>query len=591
MSKYNGLPLPYPDELLYGVITRYHMRTCNSSPKWTLRELFGTANVIPTFDLPSHLDVLARGSQVTEISSDGWIEKHTLYPYYTPFLPKERRDRLRQMMKSNDGSGIHVLVGIATSSVDRNGALHFCPSCFEEDIRLFGEPYWHRIHQTPGVLVCPKHNDVLHRITYPVSDRHGLTVLPIARHLFQSEPVLLNLSDRLQLRLHEIARDTQCLLTQGCLLDLYDIRDSLLHKLSEQSWLTPSHRIRQRELEEQFTTFYGKELLEMLGCNIYGNEYCWLAVATRRARRSIHPLKQLLLIRFLLGSFKHFLEQRNKIYSPFGEAPWPCLNKAADHYRESFIQNAKTTRCSDTGRPVGTFTCTCGFSYSRRGPDQTAEDRYRIGRIKAFGPVWKRQLGVYMDKSLSYRAAAEKLGVDTNTIIKYARLNSPDETLCHEDVQTTSLINKTKDRKVKNSARKIRVDWEKRDLQLSWQVEEACQKLLEHQQLKPIRITIASVGKQIGKLSLLEKHKDRLPITMTILSRYLETIEQFQLRRIQWAAEQMHNEFPIKRWKLIKKAGIRTGYSPAVSAALDHYSGYGMDKLSSADEVMTQWLQ
>lgn len=38
--------------------------------------------------------------------------------------------------------------------------LHFrvCPFCVRVDREQFGEPYWHRIHQVPGVLACPHHS-------------------------------------------------------------------------------------------------------------------------------------------------------------------------------------------------------------------------------------------------------------------------------------------------------------------------------------------------------------------------------------------------------------------------------------------------
>lgn len=591
MYEYGGLPLPYPDELLYSVITRYHLRINNSSPKWTLREVYGTSNVIPTLDLPSHLDNLSQRSQATRVSSDQWIDDHTLYSYYAPFLPSERRKRLRRMMRSNDGSGIHMMVGITASSIDRNGELRFCHSCYDEDIMKFGEPYWHRTHQAAGVMVCPIHNLLLHKITHPVSDRHGLTVLPIAKHLFQSEPILMNLPDRILIRLQEIAQDAQLLVDSGSALDLYDSRETLLHKLSERGMLTPAKRIRQRELEEQFTVYYGKELLELLGCMTYGNDYRWLAIATRKARRAVHPLRQLLLIRFLCGYLERFLEQEDISFSPFGEGPWPCLNKAADHYQTLLIKHVRISRCTDTGRPVGTFTCSCGFSYSRRGPDKKLEDRHRIGRIKAFGPVWMNRLAVYMEAGLSYRAAAKKLGVDTNTVIKYARHEPENEIIRHEIILPSPQTFKTKAPRSKMKAQHIRVDWEKRDLELSWTVEEACKKILDNHRMKPTRITIASIGKRIGKLAMLERHRDKLPVTMTILVSYIESVDQFQIRRIKWAAKQMHGElFPIKRWKLIRKAGIRPGYSNTVSEALDYYSGHGLHNLSFADEVMTQWL-
>jgi hypothetical protein len=495
------------------------------------------------------------------------------------------------MMKSKDGAGIHTLTGITASSVDRSSDLKFCPICYEEDITKYGEPYWHRTLQATGVIICPNHGAVLHRIVDPIADRHGLTVLPIARCLFQSEQVLVDLPEKTLLRLQEIALDVQLLLGMKQSHELYDLRESLLYKLSEQGWLTPAKRIRQRELAEQFTIYYGKELLEMLGCMTYGNDYSWLTVATRKARRAVHPIRQLLLIRFLFGSFKLFLKQRNTRYSPFGEGPWPCLSKAADHYIESTIERIQITRCTDTGDPVGTFTCRCGFSYSRRGPDQTLQDRLRIGRIKAFGPVWMNQLKVHLQNGLSYRATAEKLGVDPNTVIKYA---------LHDQVEQGLGCDKTlpvlKSKKAKPSGKKsatgyIRVDWEKRDLEISWEVEAACKRLLEDNPSKPVRITVASIGKRIGKLALLEKHKERLPVTTAILTNYLESVDQFQIRRVQWAAKQMQDEFPIKRWKLIRKAGLKPGYSRSVSEALDYYSGQGLHTLSITGEVTSQWLQ
>lgn len=591
MSEYSCLPLPYPDELLYSVVTRHHLRMSNTSPKWTLREVFGTENVIPTVDLPSHIEDLSERSQLLGISSDQWIDEHTLFAFYAPFLPSERCRRLRQMMKSKDGAGIHTLTGITASTVDRTSELKFCPICYEEDITSYGEPYWHRTLQATGVMTCPKHGVVLHRMVDSVADRHGLTVLPIARSLFQSEPVLMNPSEKVLLRLHEIALDVQLLIGMGQSYELYDLRESLLYKLSEQGWLTPATRIRQRELAEQFTVYYGKELLEVLGCMIIGNDYSWLTVATRKARRAVHPLRQLLLIRFLFGSFKLFLEQRNIRYFPFGEGPWPCLSRAADHYKELAIERVQITRCTDTGKPVGTFTCRCGFSYSRRGPDQTLQDRLRIGRIKAFGPVWMNQLKVHLQNGLSYRATARKLGVDTNTVIKYALHDQLERGLDYSKTPAGLESKKAKLSGKKSATGYIRVDWDTRDLEISWEVELACKRLLEDSQTKPVRITVASIGKRTGRLSLLEKHKDRLPVTTAILTDYLETVDQFQIRRVQWAATQLKDEFPIKRWKLIRKAGLRPGYSRTVSETLDYYSGQGLHTLSITGEVRSQWHQ
>ncbi|MGG3882417.1 TnsD family Tn7-like transposition protein [Brevibacillus panacihumi] len=572
MIRGDVLPIPYPDELLYSVIARYHLRTNNESPKWTFKEIYGTENVIPTIDLPSHLEAVARRSELQGMSADDWIDRHTFFPYYAPFLPKERANHLRTFMKSSDGSGIHALVGITASTIDRTNRLRFCPSCYEQDTQRYGEPYWHRIHQFPGVYLCHVHQRILHEITAPLSDRHGLTVLPISRHMFRSATIIESLPDKFIDRLLGIAVDIQMLVQLDELPALYDLRQKILPRLAEQGYVTAGEHIRQQKLEEQLVRFYSPELLELLESNLTDRDYSWLALSTRKVRWAIHPLRKQLLIRYLYGSFGDFLNCAKDNDGPFGIGPWPCLNKAAEHYEELVVMQCNITRCSDTGRPVGTFICSCGFSYSRRGPDCSEEDKFHRGRIKSFGSVWAGKLAQCIQEGLSYRAVAKILGVDTNTVIKYAHTNLVEPAIQPPKMKSNkarSALPST----VSRNAPKKRVDWEKRDLELSWEVESACKSILADLNSKPVRISVALIGNRIDKLSWLEKHGDKLPVTMSILANYLETVSQFQKRRVRWAAKEMAGEWPVKRWKLEKLAGLRPNYSQEVSDEIDRCIG------------------
>lgn len=585
------LPIPYPDELLYSVIARYHLRTNNESPKWTFREIYGTENVIPTIDLPSHLEAVARRSELQGMSADDWIDRHTFFPYYAPFLPKERANRLRTLMKSSDGSGIHALVGITASTIDRTNRLRFCPSCYEQDIQRYGEPYWHRIHQLPGVYLCHVHQRILHEITAPLSDRHGLTVLPISRHMFRSEPIIESLPDKFIDHLFGIAVDIQMLVQLDEPPALYDLRQKILPRLAEQGYVTAGEHIRQQKLEEQLIRFYSPELLELLESNLTDRDYSWLALSTRKVRWAIHPLRQLLLIRYLYGSFGVFLNCSKDNRGPFGIGPWPCLNKAAEHYEKPVVTQCNITRCSNTGRPVGTFMCSCGFTYSRRGPDQLEKDKYYRGRIKSFGPVWIGKLEQCIQEGLSYRAVAKILGVDTNTVIKYAHTDIV-ETVKQSHERRSQKARRNLSSPVSRDAPKIRVDWEKRDLELSWKVESACKSILSDLNSKPIRISVALIGKRIGKLSWLEKHGDKLPVTMRTMSNYLESVTQFQKRRVRWAAEQLTGEWPLKRWKIEKLAGLRPDFSQEVSDEIDRCIGQSRFMYTVIySEGTSSWLQ
>lgn len=60
-------------------------------------------------------------------------------------------------------------------------AYRFCPDCIREDIRVFGFPFWHRLHHQ-YVKVCAKHNVILQKHCPFCSkgfyfDNHGLEVM------------------------------------------------------------------------------------------------------------------------------------------------------------------------------------------------------------------------------------------------------------------------------------------------------------------------------------------------------------------------------------------------------------------------------
>jgi hypothetical protein len=73
-------------------------------------------------------------------------------------------------------------------------------------------------------------------------------------------------------------------------------------------------------------------------------------------------------------------------------------------------------------RPLATFACACGFVYSRVGPDRTAADRCRVGRIRSYGPVWEAKLReLWRDPDLTITAIARHMGSNFTTIKRQAR--------------------------------------------------------------------------------------------------------------------------------------------------------------------------
>lgn len=567
-------PTPYPDEILYSTFARYHMRSANSSIKDTLDDLFGKKTVISTIDLPSHLYSLCNriSSSNSSITPEKLLEKHTLYPFYSPFLPASRAQQLKEMMIADNGQSIHMMTGIISGAICTKHSLYYCPSCFTEDLKQYGEPYFHRIHQVPGVFVCPKHNAWLHPFKEKASfNKHEFIALP----LNLNDPLKyeeINISQKTRNLLFQIAKDIEFLLEHGIGENLYEAKTMYLSQLTKQGFVTVGKRIKQEFLHEQLHLFYGNELLSLLECSIEGR-YNWLTFIVRKAKKAIHPLRHVLMMRFLFGTVQDF-KLEDTYSNPFGHGPWPCLNKAVEHFGEMVINQVYISRCYNTKRPVGTFCCSCGFIYSRTGPDQSETDTYKIGRIKAFGSQWYEKLKEICQKNISYRAIARALNVDVNTVIKYLKLIEAErlqdqiekERNLYVRLQRTETVNEperiTKQRKISST---VRVDWKERDLVLSKLVEQECQRILHNQDEKPVQITPTRIGKILEKEAWFQHYKNKLPLTMEKLNLYKETMEEFQVRRVRWVIKQLKLQSKaLRKWEIERLAGLRKNYSSLV---------------------------
>jgi len=64
-------------------------------------------------------------------------------------------------MKSENGEHIPSLAGKGSKRRIDQSYFQYCQSCFDEMMENDGETYWLRIHQTPGVFVCPTHEVLL----------------------------------------------------------------------------------------------------------------------------------------------------------------------------------------------------------------------------------------------------------------------------------------------------------------------------------------------------------------------------------------------------------------------------------------------
>jgi hypothetical protein len=609
-------PVPYEDEVLYSVLARYHVRSGNTSYKATMQDLFSSISVTAVMDLPSNIQNLVNNMPLNSRYTEEYlIKNHTLFPFYSAFLPPERAEKVLESMKGENGGSVYSRTGIMASSVTLNQYFKFCPVCAKEDKLQYGELYWHRVHQIPGVLICPKHHVPLYDSQVPVRGYNKHEYKAAGEENCVKPDIVINYSDDVFEKLNRLAEDVQVLLNSDFeKRDIEWYKEQYLAKMIEMGFATSNGKVHQKEFIKEFIDYYGEVFLDIVQSGVDAdNDSNWLMDMVRKKNKTAHPIRHLLLSRFL-GISLHDLFYKKMEYKPFGDGPWPCLNAAADHYLKPVVCDLKVSHSTDLKCPVGTFSCTCGFVYTRSGPDESEDARYRFGRIKAFGTVWEEKLKELVNQKLSLRETARLLGVDPNTVKKYARklglttywekrsetyreCNNNRNNASSMDLQRSYCRQKWKelrmqypemgktelreidkalfswlyrndrewlnqnspDKKVTNAINS-RIDWGQRDNEIFSQVKEIVDKILNSDG-KPERITISLIGSKLGIRGLLEKHLDKLPKTKAYLDSIKETNHDFRLRRFRWAVRELEKEGEeLQLWKIMRKAGIREEY-------------------------------
>ncbi len=589
---------PYIDELIYSAIARYHFYTGNIDFKDTLEELFGKRSIIPSLEIGSNFQMLAKNLG-RHYTAGKILRKNTIFPYYEPFLPLDRKQEIINDIYIGNGGAIYTRLGIVAGSICDKSGIYYCPLCANREVSKYGEVYIHREHQLQGVFTCPHHGVRLYKNIFDKS-----TVSRIEYVRLEQEQLCLEVdksNSEFKDKYVTISQSAYYLLNNDLSsISKEKVLDRYKNLLYERGLATSSKRIKQRELYEDFTSYYGQKFLGTLESELdNNNEYNWLRVITRNQSRDVHPLRHILLINFLCEDIKVFFEGITNSYNPFGYGPWPCLNIACSNYKKDVIEDVVVTDDYKTRVSVGTFRCNCGFVYSRKGPDKSLDDKYKIGRIKEFGDVWVNQLKTYInDNKYTLRETARLMNCDPKTVIKYkevqensnnhVKINNKNDLINKYKLNVINFIKEnpeiTRTEVRKSKAKeyiylyrhdqawlcnalpqkknvvtykgKI-IDWNIRDEEILIKLRKSYSNMIKG--CKLVRVCISSIGKVSGTLSALEKNIDKLPKCKAYLNEITETVEQYQIRRCKKIIDDKNTngEF-LRLWEIQRIAGIRT---------------------------------
>ncbi|SDJ52900.1 TnsD family Tn7-like transposition protein [Paenibacillus naphthalenovorans] len=578
------MPRLYDDELLYSWLARYHLYSGNDGPSQTMKELFGSERAIAVADLPTNLVHLnEKVKHFTDSRAEDLLLKHTFFLYYTNFLTESLKERIQEnMLKGQVKGSSHMLTGMMASSIKENRYFRFCPICKNEDLKTYGETYWRLTHQLPGVHVCTKHNVLLQDSlqVFRPDNKHAFHAATRVNCIPKLEQV--HFTGNTFKHLLAISEDLVYLSQNAFEISVSGLEDLYKSKLLEQGYASFKGIVDQQGLATQMECYYGRETLLYLQSGVKpSDDSFWLKAITRKHRKAFHPIRHALLMRFLGVCIQNIHLGSKVPLKPFGDGPFPCLNPAAEHFHEKVINTVLITKGANNC-PVGHFKCSCGFHYMWKGPDRTSEDLFKIDRKIQLGQVWQTKLQQLIQiEKVSFRAAARILHVDVNTVIKYSesrftepaaestprnyeylkeskkrewlelRNMNPELTVTelrgHAHALYAWLYRNDKDwlfanvptTKVKRTNTVAKVDWHRRDIDIYNSIVALLENWDKTLNKHPTRRTISSIGKSINNRAILEKQLNKLPRCKRLLSDVCESIEEYRLRRINWAIEQL----------------------------------------------------
>jgi len=313
-------PYLHEGELLYGGCARLEDALRYPNRCALLAELTDGRSARPSMDLPSRLEVFVRALPPEHAyDADRLIDHHTLWPYYAPFQDRRTQTVSRKCLVGHGGSEVRKFIGSRMYGRLLPDALRYCPVCRDEDESRHGEPLWHRLHQAPGVIVCPEHQVFLESSTVSWRGRSGSQrFIPAIQAMPSEPPVRLAIDQKTHTVLLELALDIAWLLEQpGLILPLFSLRYAYREAARSQGLDISGSKEARATLLTAMTEFYSKSSLRWLMVDQFLDDRYWLAnLFSDRTKTGGHPLMHFVLAHFLGLRFKLLAPSIGETWDP-----------------------------------------------------------------------------------------------------------------------------------------------------------------------------------------------------------------------------------------------------------------------------------
>ena len=406
------LPTPYPDELYMSTVQRYLVHTRSHSLAEVLKHIFGR-NIRQSITLPFSLGVAAaRSCLAWNMTGEEIAFEMTLFPYYSRYLPFAMTQKYLEETLSPKRSWLRTVITRTRHRIIMNKYLMFCKACRRHDMSEYGETYWRRSLQLPGVLVCPDHSELL------VPSKALAKPFEATEYMDATEATEEQMTPEIELGSEEIKK---ALMIAGRCREILkrpmpqwsSDNVSMLYRESarKKGLIGRTLRFSLAEFETALVEFYSKTLLVKLGCDFQSrDEKSWV----RRILR--HNYVALPLHHALVQLFLENVSRDLSSKAPFGLGPWRCPNPYGEHEDEFPIKNP--TFHFINGELFARATCQCGYRFTFKRTTKRDPQMPVPIVIMEFGPAWNAELRRLRRCGLSEKDLEGILHISRSTIGK-----------------------------------------------------------------------------------------------------------------------------------------------------------------------------
>jgi len=482
-------------------------------------------------------------------------------------------------MSGASTSGLKASLGLVASRLGAKSTFRFCEKCIGDDRTAFGQAYWHRVHQLPGVWVCPAHAQALCKLDFGTVQlkRHKLFLPddPLAE-LSSRQPSLAHCQMDALLRIALLSASV--LLSPQADWDARSLNELHRDNARRNGLVRDNGRIRVDGLANMLQNYSSAFPVAGEYAIVHRHFLDWALRLLRKSRGvAVHPIRHLLLLDCLRGALPAHFED-GAPNSPKTVAKNEGRHQV-DQARLREMLGQKGTSLRQAAVELGLSVTTLGVEATRLGlpvgrrPKTITENvRCHVCAALRSGLASKEvakknrlsQVSVYrilrMDEALAKEHADQRFKLRRNVRRERFASQEPDQAnyawLYRNDrkwlVEQQAIALKSE------TQRKPSIDWAERDKLLAQQVAKISDAMRGATE-RPRWISRSALEQETGMADTIERNADKLPITHVELSVCSETREEYQLRRLYWAAGELQKslEVPPPRWRLLRQAAIR----------------------------------